>query len=249
MPGDGKLGEDPETNLPIYMKSGRFGPYLQLGEGENGDKPKRASLPGGVQPSAVDLDYALKLLALPRTVGIHPETQKSIMAGFGRYGPYVEHDGKYVKIDADDVFSIGLNRAVTVIAEGNTGGKGRKFGTAAQPPIKELGDHPQQGGKVQVLAGRYGPYIKWDKVNATVPKDMAPENVTMEDALRLIAERIQNSGGKIGAKGKTKAAKTVNGKTAKEAGKDKPKERASAAKKTAKPAPKSKAKQASKVAP
>ncbi len=228
-PGDTPLGNDPETGLPVLLKNGRFGPYVQLGEGANGEKPKRASIPSNVEPASINLDYALRLLALPRQVGLHPETGKAIMAGFGRYGPYVEHDGKYVKIDADEVFTVGLNRAVTVIAEGGAGGKGRAARTSA--PIKALGEHPEFGGKVEVLSGRYGPYIKHGKVNATIPKGKEPDSVTMEEAVKLIAARMESGGvKKSGAakKAKPKAA-AENGK-AKAAGSDsgagKPKARA-----------------------
>jgi DNA topoisomerase-1 len=211
-PGDTVLGTDPETGLSVCLKSGRFGPYIQLGEGE---KPKRASIPSKTDPAAINLEYALKLLALPRHVGLHPETQKPIMAGFGRYGPYVEHDGKYVKIDADEVFTIGQNRAVTVIAEGNAGGQGRAARTST--PIKILGDHPELGGKIEVLSGRFGPYIKFGKVNATIPKNIAPEAVTLEEAVRLIAAKMENGGSKAKARGKAKTAKpkaaAANGKT------------------------------------
>ena len=211
-PGDAVLGNDPETGLPVCLKNGRFGPYIQLGEGGDGEKPKRASIPSKTDPAAINLEYALKLLALPREVGLHPETRKPIMAGFGRYGPFVEHDGKYVKIDADEVFTIGLNRAVTVIAEGNKGGKGAARTSA---PIKVLGEHPELGGKIEVLAGRFGPYIKFGKVNATIPKGTAPEDVTMEEAVRLIAAKMESGGSKGTARGKAKTAKpkaATNGK-------------------------------------
>jgi DNA topoisomerase-1 len=204
-PGDTVLGTDPDTGLPVCLKNGRFGPYIQLGEGGDGEKPKRASIPSKTDPAAINLEYALKLLALPRQVGLHPETQKPIMAGFGRYGPYVEHDGKYVKIDADEVFTIGQNRAVTVIAEGNAGGQGRAARTST--PIKVLGEHPELGGKIEVLSGRFGPYIKFDKVNATIPKNTAPEAVTLEEAIRLIAAKMENGGSKAKARGKAKTAK------------------------------------------
>jgi DNA topoisomerase-1 len=205
-PGDSVLGNDPDTGLAVTLKSGRFGPYIQLGDGE---KPKRASIPRGIDAASISLDYALQLLALPREAGIHPETGKPIMAGFGRYGPYIEHDGKYVKIDASEVLTIGLNRAVVLLADAAANGKG-KAGTAA--PIKVLGEHPSLGGKIEVLSGRYGPYIKFGKVNATIPKDMAPEAVTMEDAIRLIAARQEAAGGgkkKAGAKAKAAKPKTA----------------------------------------
>ena len=124
------------------------------------------------------------------------------MAGFGRYGPYVEHDGKYVKIDADEVFTIGQNRAVTVIAEGNAAAQGRAARTST--PIKVLGEHPELGGKIEVLSGRFGPYIKFGKVNATVPKSTAPEAVTLEEAVRLIAAKMESGGSKTKARGKAK---------------------------------------------
>jgi len=210
--GDTVLGNDPETGLAICLKNGRFGPYIQLGEGGDGEKPKRASIPSGLKGAEVNLELALKLLALPRAVGLHPETQKQISAGFGRYGPYVEHDGKYVKIDAEEVFTVGLNRAVAVIAEGGTGGKGRAPKTE---PIKVLGDHPEKGGKVEVLAGRYGPYVKWGKVNATIPKGTEPETVTMDDALRIIAARLEAGDTKKGRGKTTKSAPAKVKKTAK----------------------------------
>jgi DNA topoisomerase I len=201
-PGDTVLGSDPETALAVTLKNGRYGPYVQLGDGE---KPKRASIPPGIDPASIGLDYALKLLALPREAGIHPETGKPIMAGFGRYGPYIEHEGKYVKIDASEVLTIGLNRAVALLADAAANGKS-KAGTSA--PIKVLGEHPALGGRVEVLSGRYGPYIKFGKVNATIPKNMTPEAVTMEDAVRLIAARQEaGRGAKKKAAGKAKAAK------------------------------------------
>src|SRR5690606_7081234 len=158
----------------------------------------------------VTLEYALRLLSLPREVGQHPETGKPITAGFGRYGPYVEHDGKYVKIDAEEVFTIGLNRAVALIAESN--GKGGRQ-AQQQRVIKELGEHPQLGGKVEVLSGRYGPYIKHGKVNATIPKDMNPEEVTMDDAVRLIEAKAQQ-GGTSRSRGKTRSKAATGAKAA-----------------------------------
>ena len=221
-PADTVLGTDPETGLSVYLKNGRFGFYIQLGEG---DKPKRASIPRGVETGSVSLEYALALLKLPREVGLHPESGKPIMAGFGRFGPFIEHQGKYAKIDGEEVLSVGLNRAVALLAEAKSGGKGRAAGAGG--PIKSLGDHPELGDKVEVYSGKYGPYVKCGKVNATLPKDMTPEAVTMDDAVKLVAARIaagaKNGKKKPAAKPKAKtAAKTakaetsaVNGKSAK----------------------------------
>ena len=179
------LGADPETELEITLRIGRFGPYVQLGEGDGGEKPKRASIPKGTDPEHIDLERALALLALPREVGLHPETGKPIVAGFGRYGPYVHHDGKYASLSApEEVFEIGINRAVSLLAE-----KAANRRPRASSVIKELGDHPELGGKVQVLSGRYGPYVKHGKVNATLPKDRDPEQVTLQEAVELIAAK------------------------------------------------------------
>jgi DNA topoisomerase-1 len=188
------LGIDPETGFEITLRTGRFGPYVQLGEGSGEEKPKRASIPKGTDPEHVDLQRALALLALPREVGLHPETGKSIVAGFGRYGPYVQHDGKYASLSApEEVFEVGINRAVSLLAE-----KAANRRPRTSSVIKELGDHPQLGGKVQVLSGRYGPYVKHGKVNATLPKDREPEQVTLPEAVELIAAKS--------AKGPTKKA-------------------------------------------
>src|SRR5580698_8889080 len=183
-----KLGEDPNTGLEISVRSGRFGPYLQLGEAKDGEKPKRASLPKGVAPDEMDLERAIKLLSLPRDVGPHPEDGELIKAGIGRYGPYVQHGKTYANLeDGDDVFHIGLNRAVTLIAEKIAKpSKGRRFGA---DPGKPLGDHPTKGGPVVAKNGRYGPYVSHNGVNATLPSDKTPENVTLEEAVALIDAR------------------------------------------------------------
>ena len=166
------LGTDPESGLDVTLRTGRFGPYVQLGEGNGKEKPKRASIPKGTDPETLELDRALALLALPREIGTHPETGKPIVAGFGRYGPYVQHDGKYASLSApEEVFEVGINRAVSLLAE-----KAANRSPRGASVIKELGDHPELGGKVQVLSGRYGPYVKHGKVNATIPKDIAPED-------------------------------------------------------------------------
>ena len=179
------LGTDPETGLEVTLRTGRFGPYVQLGESNGEEKPKRASIPKGTDPEHIDLERALALLALPREVGLHPETGKPIVAGFGRYGPYVQHDGKYASLSApEEVFEIGINRAVSLLAE-----KAANRRPRASSVVKELGDHPQLGGKVQVLSGRYGPYVRHGKVNATLPKDRDPEQVTLQEAVELIAAK------------------------------------------------------------
>ena len=178
------LGTDPETGFEVTLRTGRFGPYVQLGDGNGEEKPKRASIPKGTDPEHIDLARALALLALPREVGTHPETGKPIVAGFGRYGPYVHHDGKYASLGApEEVFEIGINRAVSLLAEKSANRRPRAS------IIKELGEHPEGGAKVQVLSGRYGPYVKHGKVNATLPKDRDPEQVSLQEAVELIAAK------------------------------------------------------------
>jgi len=204
------LGKDPYTAEEITLRSGRFGPYVQRGEGK---EAKRSSLPKGWTADSIDHEKALALLSLPRDVGKHPETGKMISAGLGRYGPFVLHDGTYANVESiEDVFSIGLNRAVSVIAEKQAKGKGgRNGGTPAA--LKELGEHPD-GGKITVRDGKYGPYVNWEKVNATLPKGKDPQSVTVEEALALIAERAAKSGGKKPARkaaAKKPAAKKKKG--------------------------------------
>ncbi|WP_419740953.1 type I DNA topoisomerase [Ruegeria sp.] len=202
------LGED--AGDEIWLKSGRFGPYVQRGEPtpEN-KKPPRASLPRGWSKDDIDLEKALTLLSLPRQIGEHPEGGM-ISSNFGRFGPYIMHqlpeEAKpvYVNVkDPNDVFEIGMNRAVEMLAEKRANpGRGR---SAAAKPLKELGEHPD-GGAMQVLDGRYGPYVKWEKVNATIPKDIKPEDVTQEMAIELVNERAAKKGTKKKAAPKKKAA-------------------------------------------
>ena len=196
--GDKLLGNDPE-GLPISLRNGRFGWYVQRGEASaEQPKPPRASIPKGWAVEDTDLDRALRLLALPRLVGPHPEDGTPVEAGIGRYGPYVKHGTRYVNLPtADEVFEIGMNRAVEVLASKPMRGR-----AAAAPPLAALGDHPE-GGPVQVLSGRFGPYVKWGKVNATLPRDLAPEAVTLERALELIAAK-QAKGGKPARKAAAK---------------------------------------------
>ncbi|MEO1718627.1 MAG: type I DNA topoisomerase [Pseudomonadota bacterium] len=230
---DGKLlGNDPDTGLPVTLRTGRFGPYVQLGEPVEKEKPKRSSIPKGVDLENVDLEFALKLLNLPRDVGMHPETTKEILAGLGRYGPYLLHDGKYTRLDSlDDVFEIGINRAVTEIAEkAAKGGRGR----AQAEVLKDLGEHPDVGGKMEVLNGRYGPYIKHGKINATVPKGREPADITVEEAVKLIAERAEKTGKSVGGAKKKAAAKKKAPAKKKAAPKKAAAKKASAKKKAAK---------------
>ncbi|MCF6101594.1 type I DNA topoisomerase [Mesorhizobium muleiense] len=196
------LGKDPYTAEEITLRSGRFGPYVQRGDGK---EAKRSSLPKGWTADSIDHEKALALLSLPRDVGKHPESGKMISAGLGRYGPFVLHDGTYANLDnIEDVFSIGLNRAVSVIAEKQLKGPGgRNGGTPAA--LKELGEHPAGGGKIVVRDGKYGPYVNFGKVNATLPKGKDPQSVTIEDAVALIAEK-EAKGGNGGRKPFRKAA-------------------------------------------
>ena len=203
--GDRILGQDPATGMDVIAKSGRFGPYLQLGEAVEGEKPKRSTIPKGFDPAAIDLETALKLLNLPRRIGDHPETGKPIVAGLGRYGPFVECDGTYANLpSAQEVFEIGLNRAVTLIAEKKEG-KGR--GRPQAEVLAALGDHPGEGGKVEVLSGRYGAYVKHGKTNATLPKGVEPKDLTMDQAVELIAARAAKGPATKGRFGKKKTTK------------------------------------------
>ncbi|RVV98530.1 type I DNA topoisomerase [Mesobaculum littorinae] len=223
---DGKiLGEDKGDT--ITLRKGRFGPYVQRGEPtEEQPKPPRASLPKGWEISEIDLERALMLLSLPREIGPHPEDGELVEAGIGRYGPYVKHGRIYANLEeVDDVFHIGMNRAVEELAKKASRGRGR----TAAAPLKELGEHPEAGGPVQVMSGRYGPYVKWQKVNATLPKDIEPEAVTMDQAVQLIAEKAAKSGKKAPAKKKAAPKKTA----AKKPAAKKPAAKTATAKKTA----------------
>ncbi len=213
---DGKVLGYNDDGVAVTLRTGRFGPYVQLGEAEGDEKPKRSSLPKGVDAATLDFERAMQLLSLPREVGIHPETATPISAGLGRYGPFILHDGTYANVDnIEEVFSIGLNRAVTLLAEKRAGGGKSRFQRAAQTVLKELGEHPSEGGKIQVLSGKYGPYVSHNKVNATVPKAKDPASLTVEEAIALIAERIANGGGKKSSKRAKPAAKAKSAKAAK----------------------------------
>lgn len=199
--GPQTLGIDPETGMEVTLRSGRFGPYIQLGEPIEKEKPRRASIPKGMPLSSIDFDRALKLLALPRDVGIHPEDGKTITAAIGRYGPYVSHNGAFASLkDPEDVFNIGINHAVSLLAE-NAAKRGAK-----NEPIQDLGEHPDGDGNILVMDGRYGPYVKYKRVNATIPKDKDPKTITVEEAIELINARAAKGGkGKSRSKAKPKA--------------------------------------------
>jgi DNA topoisomerase-1 len=224
------LGTDPETGAAVTRRMGRFGPYVQLGEpAEDGEKPKRSSIPKGKDPASVTFEEAMRYLSLPREVGLHPETRTPIVANVGRFGPYILHDGVYANLkDPDDVYTIGLNRAVDLLHEKRSKGPSNRARPGA---LKNLGPHPDGGGNIEIMGGRYGAYVKYGKVNATLPKDKTPEDLTLEEALALIAERSGKAGGKTAAT-KKPAAKKAAKKSAKKAVK-KPAARKAPAKKVA----------------
>ncbi|WP_298286249.1 type I DNA topoisomerase [Novosphingobium sp.] len=201
---DGVLGKDPVSGLDVVRKAGRFGPYVQLGEG---GEAKRASIPKDI--GELDLEWALKLLSLPREVGVHPETAKPITASIGRYGPYLAHNSKYARLKSTaEVFETGMNAAVMLLAAA-AAGAGARGNRAAAEPLKVLGAHPVTGGEIKLMAGRYGPYVTDGTTNATLPKDKQPEALTPEEAIALIDERA--------AKGPPKGKKAAKKAPAKKA--------------------------------
>jgi DNA topoisomerase-1 len=267
-PGVRVLGEDPETGEEIALRNGRFGDYVQQGEGE---KPKRSSLPRGLNPEDVTLEKALALLSLPREVARHPTSGEPILAGIGRYGAYVQHGKTYANLGRDDdVLEIGANRAIDLIVAKESGAAVSRFGGGAaralgEPPeggpvsVKQgrfgayvnhgkinatiprdrdpamltldeaiallkakaegggvsgrlLGEHPE-GGPVTVREGRFGPYVNWGKVNATIPKSIRPDSISLDAALELIAEREDRPASARKAAGKAPASKAAAGKT------------------------------------
>ena len=216
--GPEELGKDPVSGEAISRRSGRFGPYIQLGEGK---EAKRSSIPKDVP--VLDLDMAIRLLSLPRTVGDHPESGKPVTASIGRYGPYLAHDGKYAKLaSTDEVFETGMNSAVVKLAEAAAGG-GRRG--AAREPIAVLGAHPEGGAEIKVMEGRFGAYVTDGTTNATLPKAADPKALTLDEAVVLLAERA--------AKGPAKGKKPVKKAAAKKpaAAKKAPEAKAKVAKK------------------
>ena len=212
---DTELGIDPVTNLPIYLRNGPYGPYVQIGDPET-KKPKRASLPKGADASQLDLQAALGLLALPRDIEPHPETGDMIQAGIGRYGPYLKYQGRYTSLPSeDDVLTVGINRAVDLLAE------------SAKKAGRLLGDHPA-GGQVHVKAGRFGPYVEHNKLRATLGKAHDMADITLATALELLAAKLA----KGGATKKAAAKKSTKKATAKKAATKKVVAKKPAAKKT-----------------
>ena len=193
--GPKELGQHPESGLPVTLRKGPYGTYIQLGEPEGETKPKRVSVPKGADPAELTLEAALAYLTLPREVGLHPETNKKISAGIGRFGAYIRHDGEFRSLGADeDVLTVGLNRAVALLAEPKQR-RGPKV-------LRTLGEHPEDGRTVDIAEGRYGPYLRHNQVNASLPNGMEPEEVTMDVAVTLLKERAAKGG-------KTKKAKSA----------------------------------------
>ncbi len=231
-PGEPKvIGADAASGKDILLLNGPYGPYLQLGMPEEGDKkkPKRISIPKDIALADVNLEVAQKLIALPRDLGTHPETGKKIVANIGRFGPYVNHDGKFKSIPrSDSVFEIDFNRAIELLAQANSG----------PAPLKELGEHPAAGGAVAVYSGRYGPYVQHGKIRATLSKSQEPESLTMEEAVELIAAKAakeapakKTTARKTSAAKKPTAKKAASASTAKKAASKKPTTKKPSAKK------------------
>lgn len=194
------LGTDPDTGLPVERKAGRFGPYIQLGEGKDA---KRASIPKDI--GELDLEWALKLLSLPRVIGNHPESGQSIEAAIGRYGPYLKHDGKYARLSSTaEVFETGMNAAVVKLAEAAANG-GRPARGASREPLKVLGKHPRTEAEIRLMDGRYGAYVTDGTTNATLPKSIDKDALTLEEAAQLIDARAAAGPSKKGRKGAKKA--------------------------------------------
>jgi DNA topoisomerase-1 len=241
IPPEGKvLGQDPVTELAVTLKNGRFGAYVQLGPDpvDKGDKPKRSSIPPAWPLAELTFEQALKLLSLPREVGKHPEDGEPIMANLGRYGPYVQHLKTYANVpDVSELFEIGLNRAVDLIAQKRAGGGMRRGQT---PPLKQLGNHTD-GEPISLYAGRFGPYLKHGAVNANIPKGADPNSVTLEQAIEIVNARALAAPSPKGRRGTKRAP-------AKKAAAPKAEKKPAAKKAAAKAAPAAKKKAAPKKA-
>ena len=205
---DVPLGHCPDTGKPIYVRVGRFGTYIQLGESADPDR-KNASLLKGMEPSELTLDLALRLLALPRTLGTHPESSEPIVASNGRYGPYIKCGSETRSLPADvSPLDVTLAQALELLAQPKQRGRGR---ATAQKPIREFPVSPVTEKPVKLLDGRYGPYVTDGTTNASLPKDADPEQVTFELALQLLADRAARAPSKRTRKATKKSAtkKTV----------------------------------------
>jgi DNA topoisomerase-1 len=196
--GPQPIGQDPKTGKNVYRLTGRFGPYVQLGEAtEDEPKPRRASIPRGFDAKNVTIEQALQFLSLPRELGLHPTTQKPVAANAGRFGPYVVHDGDFRSLKKEDnVYTVTLERALELLAQ-------EKKGRAQASVLKELGVHPKDQKPVQILDGKYGPYIKYASKNVTLPKEAKPEAVTLEQALIWIEEAPAKKKGRGGARARS----------------------------------------------
>jgi DNA topoisomerase-1 len=195
------LGNDPASGQPVSVRVGPYGPYAQLGEAENGEKPKRVSLPKSMPARDVTLEQAVALLSLPREIGKHPETGDLITAGIGRFGPYLKHGKNFKSLTAqDDVLSIGINRAVSLLAEEK--GPGRM----ARAALRTVGNHPADGAPVELFKGRYGPYLSHGGVNATLPNGSQPETIDLDTAVKLLEAKRGQSPAKAKPAAKRAAA-------------------------------------------
>jgi DNA topoisomerase-1 len=214
--GTREIGVDPASNAAITLRKGPYGAYLQLGEAAEGSKPRRVSLPRDVTAENVTQDLALQLLALPREVGLHPADGKPVQAGLGRFGPYLKHGSEFRSLsNTEELLTVGINRAVDILAQP----KGARRGAANAKPLRVVGAHPSDGKPVEAGTGRYGPFVKHGKIYANLPKDRSPDEVQLDEALRLIEERAAKVGGgkpRKGARaGKAREAATGDGDAAK----------------------------------
>jgi DNA topoisomerase-1 len=196
-----ELGEDPETGMSVLARVGPYGPYVQLGNGDGESKPKRVSIPQGMTLDDMSLNYGLLLLSLPKTLGQDPKSGKDVTVGIGRYGPYVHRGGTYRNLRSPaQLFEIELDEAVQMLDTK----PGREV-------LKELGQHPDSGSDVEVLSGRYGPYVTDGSVNASVPKTMEPTDLEMDQAVELLAKAAARKGKGKGRKGGGKKGKKSGG--------------------------------------
>jgi DNA topoisomerase-1 len=180
----------------VRLKVGPYGPYAELEAPNEEEKPKRVSLPKGMEPDAVDLEYALRLLELPRTVGMDPTSGEEIVAGIGRFGPFVRRAKTFASLKGNEaLWTVTLDEAVEML-DAKASGK--------RLPLRELGKHPKSGADIVVMSGRYGPYVTDGKVNATLPKGTEPEEVDLDEAVQMIAAKAARGGGKKGRSRKTK---------------------------------------------